>query len=73
MRLFFGSEYYTFNYTLTMLSICFASLICYVGGLVVDAAGGSYYGIYALTLVLGAVGFVCTLLLAVCVKRREKV
>ncbi|MCC8048554.1 MAG: MFS transporter [Oscillospiraceae bacterium] len=73
VRLFFGSEYYTFNYTLAMLSIFFASLICYVGGLVVDAAGGSYYGIYTLTLGLGAVGFVCTFLLAVCVKRREKV
>ena len=39
VRLFFGPEYYTQNYSTTTFSIFFASVSCYLAGIVVDRIG----------------------------------
>ena len=72
VRLFFGSEFYTQNYSITTFSIFFASIFCYLAGIVVDRMGGSFYGVYTMTLIFGAIAFVCTIWLAVCVKKTDK-
>ena len=69
IRMFFGAEYYTQNYSISTFSIFFASGFCYIAGLIVDRMEGSYYGVYMMALIFGAAAFACTIWLAACVKK----
>ena len=72
VRLFFGPEHYTQNYSTTTFSIFFASMFCYLAGIVVDKMGGSYYGVYMMTLIFGGIALICTILLTILVRRESR-
>lgn len=72
VRMFFGPEHYTQNYSTTTFSIFFASLFCYLAGIIVDKMGGSYYGVYTMTLIFGGIALVCTFLISIFAKKESQ-
>lgn len=72
IRIAFGPAFYTQNYSTNTFAIFFASIVCYLGGLVVEWMGGSYYGVYTMTLVLAAIAFLCTIWLRYSMKKRNE-
>ena len=47
-------------------------MFCYLAGIVVDKMGGSYYGVYMMTLIFGGIALICTILLTILVRRESR-
>jgi MFS family permease len=62
-RLLFGDKYYAQNYSFITISIALAAASGYTAGRILDRFDGSYFGVFAFVLLLGALAFVFTWLM----------
>lgn len=71
LRILFGEESFEKVYSIVQCAIIPACIICMLNGVLVDKMGGTYGGIFIVTLVLSLIAFTCGLLIRSYVKKQK--